>query len=784
MDRIKGPHGDYLMGKAHETRYDTAIMRLMIELMADFYPDKTAVVTCSPSRWQELRTQPPKIIYNIGEMTRQAGSNDSTESVEAGSMTSDTEYLVFNDFREELRDPGLSGIVIDHMPLWTDHSVIAQVLPEMEWFDIPIRRSLEGVIGIMASAMSTSNIDRIVSVVRPSLLFGAAHSDWRRAVSHDFYPRVVVELPMGVIYQNSGLGIAVLYLERYRGTASQDTIFIALSELEELLGFYNQVWFNDVGAALAGHTVNTSFRARVPSDGPWNSGPYSPEAAEIEASLANISETQRLGDICEIIFGAHHGRPVVRRSGKPIIGIPVIRGRDISKSNIETKDLERFGGVQRAGERDKTETQLGDILMQRIGTKPAAIVVTEALEGSVVGNTVIILRPKGNNIPSEFIAQFLTSSVGQKLLAARRQGVGAPTLNRNALQNIPIPILSAQVMQDLDEMAEVEYQLLERVKEVHSLRMGLYGVKDKEGFEQHLYSLRTQLQVLSSTIIQVDDLRFQIRNFYPLPLAYSFRLLDGITSPPELYREQLRVTENLLAFLGSISLALIEPDRENLPVNLAECWRGGISPGHWETISNKSLDIIQHTVDDSFASVFRSLWRRGNRESDFAQNIKYLINIKNDFKHDRGPRIEEEFKIACESLGQKLENCMAAISFFARYPTRLICNLDVVRGTSTVILDTLRYMGDHPGLTQEKVGFPTPLPRNTLYMELSQERWVSLFPFITVQLCPECHIRETYFIDRWQGQGSSAKLKSFERGHTINSAEIGGELEKWITHSI
>jgi hypothetical protein len=57
------------------------------------------------------------------------------------------------------------------------------------------------------------------------------------------------------------------------------------------------------------------------------------------------------------------------------------------------------------------------------------------------------------------------------------------------------------------------------------------------------------------------------------------------------------------------------------------------------------------------------------------------------------------------------------------------------------------------------------------------ERWIPLYPFVSVHYCPHCNARETYFVDAWQGPGEEeANLRSFERGHEEVSQEIGREL--------
>jgi len=50
-----------------------------------------------------------------------------------------------------------------------------------------------------------------------------------------------------------------------------------------------------------------------------------------------------------------------------------------------------------------------------------------------------------------------------------------------------------------------------------------------------------------------------------------------------------------------------------------------------------------------------------------------------------------------------------------------------------------------------------------------------------VHYCSECKEKETFFIHKWEGGESTAELKSFERGHMIESQEIGESLEGLIS---
>ena len=122
---------------------------------------------------------------------------------------------------------------------------------------------------------------------------------------------------------------------------------------------------------------------------------------------------------------------------------------------------------------------------------------------------------------------------------------------------------------------------------------------------------------------------------------------------------------------------------------------------------------------------------------------------------------------------------MQDLAFLTEHPIRLVRDLDVARGTRSVVLHTLRCEGDHPGFPQERIGYPEPLTKNDLYIEVEPGHWVPLFPFVVPRNCPTCKTREIYFVDRWPGKGCPALLKSFERGHTVESNEVGEGFEIW-----
>ena len=118
---------------------------------------------------------------------------------------------------------------------------------------------------------------------------------------------------------------------------------------------------------------------------------------------------------------------------------------------------------------------------------------------------------------------------------------------------------------------------------------------------------------------------------------------------------------------------------------------------------------------------------------------------------------------------------------------RLVLDSDIDWKTNKTVLNTLVYVGDHPGLRQEKITVNKPLPKDKLYLELNEDTLVPLYPLISVHDCGSCKLRETYMIDRWDGPGDRVVLKSFEWGHTHDNnqvaKDVGADFEYWLQES-
>ncbi|MDP9479747.1 MAG: hypothetical protein M3R38_29475 [Actinomycetota bacterium] len=98
-------------------------------------------------------------------------------------------------------------------------------------------------------------------------------------------------------------------------------------------------------------------------------------------------------------------------------------------------------------------------------------------------------------------------------------------------------------------------------------------------------------------------------------------------------------------------------------------------------------------------------------------------------------------------MQEKLRRCMEALSFLADYPMR------------APSLGNSREYG--------------------LFLDLGGDERLSLHPFIVPMTCPGCGTEEVFFVDAWDRRRNAARMKSFEKGHTITDSGISDSLSEW-----
>ena len=85
-----------------------------------------------------------------------------------------------------------------------------------------------------------------------------------------------------------------------------------------------------------------------------------------------------------------------------------------------------------------------------------------------------------------------------------------PTLRLTDLRRLRVPIPDRAVVGLVNNLHEVEQSLIGRINHTRDLRQRLFSIEDPEQVNVELRNLSTEAQVLGASLVQVDDLDFQL----------------------------------------------------------------------------------------------------------------------------------------------------------------------------------------------------------------------------------------------------------------------------------
>ena len=491
---------------------------------------------------------------------------------------------------------------------------------------------------------------------------------------------------------------------------------------------------------------------------------YTSDIPAIAALKNTLEQTVYLGDIAAIYYD------------EKIINPDISHTVDSASDKIEYPNFQR---------------RCGDIIMAGFG--PTLTVRIEQQDSVIsapsVGDIIFRLKDSPQKVTEEYVCCVLSSLSKQTLSSAISDGI-------ENLRKIPIPVLSQDIMTEIVALWRIENKLLEQSAALRATRESLFEADDPDSYLTKLKEMNTTFQSASQGIAQAHELSFQLQHIYPYPLAYSYRSLPSGFNSLELYRNQLRVAENTLAFLALVSLSLLKPEhrhvlqkntQENQPGScLADFLQSGISPGHWKRLIETTRNVFaQNPTTNRLELALAGLGKSGGKRKAFGKQLQSVLEYKNDFKHDRGPQTEAELAIATREMDEWLKAVLTEVSFLTRFPIHLVRDFNKKdRRTSTVELTVESLIGDHPSWPCSSRLYHEPLMRGDLFIEVDEKTVVPLYPFIKVVECPTCKWREVFFLDKWRGPGEKACLKSFEKGHPYENENIGNDIVAWLNGEI
>lgn len=126
--------------------------------------------------------------------------------------------------------------------------------------------------------------------------------------------------------------------------------------------------------------------------------------------------------------------------------IGVLQAGDINSARLAT-----IPRIQFTNERHLL--QPGDLLISARG-RTIARTVTHDLLPAVAASSVFVLRPTNDSIDSRYVAQYLNSKPGQLALSKLTNGATIRTINKRALSELDIPIVSTAQQAALHQLGE------------------------------------------------------------------------------------------------------------------------------------------------------------------------------------------------------------------------------------------------------------------------------------------------------------------------------------------
>ena len=125
----------------------------------------------------------------------------------------------------------------------------------------------------------------------------------------------------------------------------------------------------------------------------------------------------------------------------------------------------------------------GDVLFAAKGTKNFAAVFENHNEPSVASTSFFVIRPTGNKVLPLFLAWYLNNPATQTLLKGQAIGTSIPSISKQVLENLEIPIPDIKT-----QMAIVEISKL-RNKE-KALKQKIEVLREKRIQQQIINSIK------------------------------------------------------------------------------------------------------------------------------------------------------------------------------------------------------------------------------------------------------------------------------------------------------
>jgi len=652
---------------------------------------------------------------------------------------------------------------------------------------------------------------RAAVVVPAGLLFGSsrAHTEIRSMLVDQHGLEAVVKLPSGIFRPYAAVSTAILYFTKNAGK-SETVWFYELKtdgwSLDDrrtpLLAEGKLGLAPNSALDAADHAHNNlpdllrrwplrkgSERRRARSDQSFCVTRSEIAAQGYDLSLERyrqVHEKQRvaqegirLGDFAQIFTGSVRTADLDKEPGS---AIEDARRRVLMPSLLSSTLPDVTDLPLRADEREpRYRLQQGDIVGRDLAGERHWTPLPNQYDGVQPGQGLIVIRLTRELLPPEYVASYLSSPLAEQQLP--KYGV-IPRVKASGMADLWIPKCDgdpSDIRAALAMLRDGEREA-ERIRdELNRMRMRIFDSGTSSARRGRLDEAAAISSLTAQSLHRKSEPYTLFQEAYPYAIARAVRKFRHAMSLAEKHEAAIQCVESLILSLGIVSLALAtNHGRQNLPAItqwMQSVERGGVSLGHWVGVMKAVAEDARQHGDPAAGLVDATARKKGGK--GLIADLDALVSLRNKIRHGAGPRTRAEFERSLEQIEQLMLSSLSGCAFLARSRWVHMDRLQWLPAVGKYRVSGLALMGDHPDFAPIVFETAHPLVDDNLYLVTPREEPIPLSPFCLLSDCPTCLAPELYYPDRLTG--STALLKSLDRGHELDSDTVCTALRGWAS---
>ncbi|ASU59851.1 hypothetical protein CGQ36_20805 [Nocardiopsis dassonvillei] len=650
---------------------------------------------------------------------------------------------------------------------------------------------------------------RAAVIVPAGLLFGstAAHTALRRMLVDEHGLEAVVKLPSGVLKPYAGVAAAILFFVKDAGQTDSVWFYDLKADgwslddrrapllAEDKLGLTP-----DSALDVADHMRNNlpdlmrRWRLRHSSERrrAWSEQSFCVARAEIAAEDFNLTlerfrqmhemqraaqEGIRFGDFAQIFSGS------VRSSDldKEPDATDTDGRRRVLTPTLLTSTLPDVADLPvRVNEREPQQRlRQGDIVGRDLAGTRHWTPVPSQYNGVQPGQGLIVVRLTQEVLPLEYVIAFLSSPLAEQQLP--KYGT-IPRIKAREMADIWVPKCDgdpSEIRASLAMLEEGEREAAHIQDELRQARIRIFESGSSSARRGRLDDAAAISSLTAQNLRRHNEPYKLFQESYPYAVARAVRKFRHSLSVAEKHEAAIQCAESLILSLGIMALALAsERGRQGLPAIVQ--WsqsveQGGVSLGHWVAVVKAvAEDARQH--GEPAAGLVKAMARKKGGKGLVA-DIDQMVKLRNKIRHGAAPRTRAELEKSLALIEPIMLSSLSGCAFLAHTRWVHTDHLQWLPDSGKFRVSGLELMGDHPDF--ETVVFDTayPLADDRLYLTTPQDAPLPMSPFCLLRDCSSCLAPELFYPDRLKG--STALLKSLDRGHELESDSVSQALREW-----